>query len=63
MVVLGEVIVAEVLQGLAVLFLVLHMGYKGKHRRWTWGDPAAPDTSRSQPEVPPFLHAFVTELG
>lgn len=63
MVVLGEVVVAEVLQGLAVLFLILHMGCMGKHRRGTRGNPTAPDTSRSQREVPPSLHPFVTELG
>lgn len=49
MVVLGEVVVAKVLQGLAILLLVLHMGCMGTHPRGTWGDPAGPDT-----EVPPL---------
>lgn len=61
MVVLGEVVVAKVLQGLAVLFLILHMGCVGKHQRGTWGNPT--DTSQSRREVPPSLHPFVTELG
>lgn len=63
MVVLGEVVVAKVLQGLAILLLVLHMGCMGTHPRGTWGDPAGPDTSWSHREVPPPLHPFVTELG
>lgn len=41
MVVLGEVVVAKALQGLTVLFLILHMGCTGRHRRGTWGDPMA----------------------
>lgn len=54
MVALGEVVVAKVLQGLTVLFFILHMGCMERHQRGTCGDPAAPDTLGSHHLSIPF---------